>query len=140
MQVLVNIDVPDMEAAVAFYTAAFPLTVGRRFDGQFVELLGAPVPIYLLECASGTPAAADARRDYTRHWTPVHLDFAVTDIEAATEKALSAGAKQETATRDTAYGRIATFADPFGHGFCLIQFNEGGYDNLRTKPAALSAR
>jgi hypothetical protein len=28
------------------------------------------------------------------------------------------------------YGRLALVADPFGHGFCLIQFNERGYDAI----------
>ena len=37
---------------------------------------------------------------------------------------------QEGETCDAAYGRLAMFADPFGHGFCLIQFNERGYDAL----------
>jgi hypothetical protein len=31
---------------------------------------------------------------------------------------------------DTAYGRIAMLADPFGHGFRLLSFNERGYDAL----------
>ena len=39
-------------------------------------------------------------------------------------------AKLEAAAKDTAYGRIAMLADPFGHGFCLLQFNERGYDAL----------
>ena len=32
--------------------------------------------------------------------------------------------------KDAAYGRIAMLADPFGHGFCLLQFNDRGYDAL----------
>ena len=27
------------------------------------------------------------------------------------------------------WGRMATLSDPFGHGFCLIQFAGGGYDD-----------
>jgi hypothetical protein len=30
--------------------------------------------------------------------------------------------------RESAWGRIATFADPCGHGFCLIGFSTCGYD------------
>ena len=41
-----------------------------------------------------------------------------------------AGAKLEVPAKDTPYGRIAMLADPFGHGFCLLQFNERGYDAL----------
>jgi len=129
---LVNIDVPDMAAGIAFYTSALGLKVGRRFDKDFVELLGADAPIYLLRKDAGTPigpAGGDVRR-YQRHWTPVHPDFVVADMDAAIARAVAAGAVQEGETCDAAYGRLAMFADPFGHGFCLIQFNERGYDAL----------
>ena len=69
MALLVNIDVPDLEAAVAFYAAAFGLTVGRRFGGEVVELTGWPAPLYLLRKPAGTIGAGDSRRDYARHWT-----------------------------------------------------------------------
>ena len=57
MTFLINIDVPDVDAGVAFYTAAFGLRVGRRFGTDFVELLGWPAPLYLLTKAPGTPGA-----------------------------------------------------------------------------------
>ncbi|MCP6335967.1 hypothetical protein NL449_28515, partial [Klebsiella pneumoniae] len=57
-------------------------------------------------------------------------DFVVDDLDAAVARALAAGAVQEGATTDAPYGRIAMFADPFGHGFCLIHFNAKGYDAL----------
>jgi lactoylglutathione lyase len=129
---LLNIDVPDIEAGVEFYTAAWGLEVGRRFDKDFIELLGAEAPIYLLAKAAGTaigPAGGDVRR-YDRHWTPVHPDFAVDDLEAAIARATAAGAVREGEICEAPYGRLAMFADPFGHGFCLIQFNEQGYDAL----------
>ena len=129
---LVNIDVPDLEAGIAFYTAALGLTVSRRFDSGFAELAGTDAPIYLLENPPGsrTGPSSDAVRDYARHWTPVHPDFTVEDLEKAIARAVEAGAVQEGEMRDAAYGRIATFADPFGHGFCLIEFSERGYDAL----------
>ena len=40
VDVLINIDVPDLERAERFYVAALGLRVGRRFEGV-VELLGA---------------------------------------------------------------------------------------------------
>ena len=131
---LVNIDVPDMAAGIAFYTSALGLKVGRRFDKDFVELLGADAPIYLLRKDAGTPigpAGGDVRR-YQRHWTPVHPDFVVADMDAAIARAVAAGAVQEGETCDAAYGRLAMFADPFGHGFCLIEFSEDGYDSIET--------
>lgn len=129
---ILNIDVPDVPAGVAFYTAAFELEVGRRFGEDFVELVGADVRIYLLRKDPGTsigPAGRDVRR-YERHWSPIHLDFLVDDIARATERVLAAGAILESAIRRAPYGQIAMFADPFGHGFCLIAFNAAGYDAL----------
>jgi predicted enzyme related to lactoylglutathione lyase len=131
---LLNIDVPDIEQGIAFYTAALGLKLGRRFDEDFVELTGSDAPIYLLEKAAGTPigpAGGDVRR-YRRHWTPIHPDFAVDDIDTATARAVAAGAVQEGETCDVPYGKLAMFADPFGHGFCLIEFNAEGYDAIAT--------
>jgi predicted enzyme related to lactoylglutathione lyase len=132
--VLINIDVDDLERAVAFYTAAFGLRAGRRFGASAVELLGAASPIYLLAKAAGTPASAAMRevRHYARHWTPVHLDFVVADLDAAVGTAVSAGATVEGEPATHAWGRIAHLADPFGHGLCLIAFLGRGYDEIAT--------
>lgn len=129
---LVNIDVPALDAAVRFYTQAFGLRVGRRLGPAAVELLGSAAPIYLLETPAGSSPlpAAQARRDFARHWTPVHLDFVVDAIEPVLERALSAGAIAEGGIDVTAWGRIARFADPFGHGICLVEFNAQGYDAI----------
>jgi len=132
MHLLINIDVPDLSAAEALYTQAFGLSAARRFGSGGVELLGAQAPVYLLENAAGTVAAADARRDYTRHWTPVHLDVVVDLLEPALDRALRAGLLQETPIRDTNWGRIVRLADPWGHGWCLLQFLGRGYDEIAT--------
>jgi len=131
-QLLVNLDVDDMQRAVRFYTEGLGLTVGRRFDRGFVELLGAGAPIYLLLKDGGTKPFQTAReaRDYARHWTPVHLDFVVPNLDSALERAVAAGATVEGAPSDHAYGRLALLADPFGHGFCLLEFRGKGYDEL----------
>jgi predicted enzyme related to lactoylglutathione lyase len=130
MTLLLNVDVPDIESGVRFYTAAFDLKVGRRFGTGFVELLGSPATVYLLAKPAGTVGAGGDLRRYDRHWTPVHVDIVVEDIDAAVDRAVGAGARLEAPARDTAYGRIAMLADPFGHGFCLLQFNDRGYDAL----------
>lgn len=130
MTLLLNIDVPDVETGVRFYTAAFGLKVGRRFGTDFVELLGWPAPVYLLTKKAGTVGAGGDLRRYSRHWTPVHPDIVVENVDAAVKQAVAAGAKLEVPAADAAYGRIAMLADPFGHGFCLLQFNEKGYDAL----------
>lgn len=81
--------------------------------------------------AGSTPFQGAAQgRAYTRHWTPLHLDFVVDDLDAALERALAAGAVLEAAPSQHAYGRLALLHDPFGHGFCLLQFEGKGYDQL----------
>ncbi|HEX8478564.1 MAG TPA: VOC family protein [Telluria sp.] len=129
---LVNIDVPDLVQGERFYIAALGLHTGRRLGEGFLELCGAPVSIYLLEKPPGTLIApgGHATRDYNRHWSPVHFDVVVDDIDAAVARARDAGAVQEGATVDTPYGRLAMFGDPFGHGFCMIEFNALGYDAI----------
>ena len=68
--------------------------------------------------------------DDFENWTPVHLDFAVEDIHAAAGQAVRAGAKLEDEVHTHAWGRVVHIADPFGHGFCLIQFLGRGYDAI----------
>ena len=129
---LVNIDVDDLEKGVSFYVQGLGLKPGRRLGGQAREMLGVSSPLYLLQNSSGTRpfAAATSSRDYRRHWTPVHLDFAVEDLEAAVARALSAGATREGEIDERAWGRLARMADPFGNGFCLLQFQGRGYDEI----------
>ncbi|WP_157217778.1 VOC family protein [Flavisphingomonas formosensis] len=127
---LINIDVSDVDAAERFFVAAFGLRVGRRFGDDFVELLGWPTPLYLLRKAAGTIGAGGDARRYDRHWTPIHADIVVDDLDAALDRAVAAGAIVEAEAREAPYGRIAMLADPFGHGFCMIQFNAAGYDAL----------
>jgi predicted enzyme related to lactoylglutathione lyase len=132
---LINIDVDDLPRAIAFYTGAFGLTLGRRFGDAGVELLGASSPIYLLVKAPGTAASATTGelRRYERHWTPVHVDFVVADLDAALETALAAGAALDDPPASHVWGRIAHLADPFGHGFCLIEFLGRGYDEIASR-------
>lgn len=130
MDLLVNIDVPDLATAEAFYTTAFGLTVTRRFGDGGVELSGLPARIYLLEKPEGSVGAGDELRRYVRHWTPVHLDVVVDDLDAALARTLAAGATLDSEPRTHVWGRIAVLADPFGNGFCLLQFLNRGYDEI----------
>jgi predicted enzyme related to lactoylglutathione lyase len=132
VSVLVNIDVDNLARATDFYCSALGLCVGRRLGTSAVELLGRSTAIYLLEKPSGTLASPEssAHRDYTRHWTPVHLDFVVPEIQAAVTQARNAGARLEGEVRTHNWGRIAVMSDPFGHGFCLIEFLGRGYEEI----------
>lgn len=133
MDLLVNIDVPDLARAKAFYTQAFGLTPTRRFGEGGVELTGLPVRLYLLVKPEGSVGAGDDLRRYDRHWTPVHLDIVVQDLAQALPRALAAGAVLETGPRTESWGRIAVLSDPFGHGLCLIEFLNRGYDEVSSR-------
>src|SRR5947209_4173912 len=135
MELLVNIDVDDLLKAITFYQEATGLRLGRRFGPFGVEMLGASSAIYLLVKPDGTrpSASADDVRRYRRHWTPVHLDFVVPELEPAVIRAIEAGATIEGEVQAHAWGRIAQMADPFGHGICFIEFLGRGYDEIATK-------
>ena len=132
MDLLVNIDVDDLPKAIAYYERALGLHTGRRFGAFAVEMLGASSPVYLLLKPGGTkpaPGTDDLRR-YHRHWTPVHLDVVVPDIDAAVRRAIDAGATIEGEIETRSWGRLAQIADPFGHGICFVQFLGRGYDEI----------
>ena len=130
------IEVADIEDGMAFYCGGLGLTMRRRLSPRWVELEGAGSPIFLL---GNRPETADlgsttAKRTYERHWTPVHLDFVVDDLDATMSRLLELGASLDHAVKDREYGRIANIADPFGNGFDLIEFSGNGYDGV-SRPA-----
>ena len=129
MRTIINIDVPDLAPAIDFYRAALGLELKRVLDGDTAELGGASSTLYLLQKPAGSSPKKDVgeERRYARHWTPVHVDFVVDDVEAAANRALAAGARQESGCVEWRGSKCITFSDPFGHGFCLIEFEGGGY-------------
>ena len=124
MRTIVNIDVPELAPAIDFYSTALDVELSRIIETDVAELTGTSSVIYLLANASGsaaTSAIAEVRR-YSRHWTPVHIDFVVEDLLEATIRAIEAGASQESDCVEWRGSKCITFSDPFGHGFCLIEF------------------
>lgn len=131
LDVLVNIDVPDLAAAIRFYEEGLGLTLRRRlFGGSVAELTHGAIRLYLLTRPAGSPAFlhAEQHRSYGRHWTPVHLDFVVSDVHAAVDRAERAGARLEVPVQTSVWSRAAMLADPWGNGFCLLEFVGSGYD------------
>ncbi|MFL1453402.1 VOC family protein [Marinobacter sp. GN3S48] len=129
MRIVVNIDVPELAPAIDFYCAALDLELSRIIDDDVAELTGASSVIYLLANVTGSvtsSSVAEARR-YSRHWTPVHIDFVVGDILKAADRARKAGASQESECIAWRGSKCITFSDPFGHGFCLIEFDGETY-------------
>jgi predicted enzyme related to lactoylglutathione lyase len=57
----------------------------------------------------------------------------VDDLDAAVQRSLTAGAVLERPVRTSAWGRLALMSDPFGHGYCLVQFLGRGYDEIASQ-------
>jgi len=129
MKILINIDVPELAPAIDFYCAALSLSLARILDEDTAELKGGSSTLYLLRKDAGSrpvEGLADERR-YARHWTPVHMDFVVDDVDQAAMRAIKAGAVREGECVQWRGSRCISFSDPFGHGFCLIEFADGTY-------------
>jgi predicted enzyme related to lactoylglutathione lyase len=126
------IEVGDLQRGIAFYCGGLGLSLKRRLSPSWVELDGANLPIFLL--GNRLPAAelgvTQMQRSFDRHWTPVHLDFIVADIDAAVARLTGLGASLDREIQRREYGRMANLADPFGNGFDLIEFSGSGYDGV----------
>ena len=127
------IEVTDLARGVEFYCGGLGLTQKRQLGPRWVELAGANLPIFLL---ADRPAIAElgttkVPRDFGRHWTPVHLDFIVTNLDKTVARLCRLGAMLDREIQIRQYGRMANMADPFGNGFDLIEFSGPGYDNVK---------
>ena len=129
-RVLINIDVPELEPAIDFYEAAVGARCKRLLDDDVAELTYGASVIYLLRKPDESrPTPTDRQvRDFARHWTPVHIDFVVSDLEHAVARADAAGAVRESERIEWRGSKCVTFSDPFGHGFCLIELAGGEYE------------
>lgn len=117
-----TIDVPDIEAGVAFYggllgftETARPLPILAVLDAEGQSLL-----IFQKQTGSHPVKGKPITRDYSRHWTPVHLDFHVDDVKAMLGDLARLGGTVEELHEIPGRPVVAFCADPFGHGFCLI--------------------
>jgi len=119
--VSISIDVPDLDQAVDFYCRALACTK-LRDQGNMSVISNGSVEIFLLKRASGSKPLQNSEneRAYDRHWTPVHLDFVVDDVDSAVKLITKFGGSVE-GTESGDWGSIAYCADPFGHGFCVIK-------------------
>ncbi len=123
-KVSISIDVADMKKAASFYTQALGCTPVRSANDISV-LTTQNATIYLLRKDPGSNPlpGGQAARSYERHWTPVHLDFVVADVEQSLSRVLEHGGSHEGGDGGD-WGAIAYCADPFGNGFCLVVMNE----------------
>ena len=118
--VSISIDVPDLDQAEKFYREALDCVPYDKPKGMCILQAGI-TKIYLLAKKEGTIpfAGSEQARSYSRHWTPIHLDFASDDIDASAELIRTHGGTIEGVDSGS-WGSIAYCSDPFGNGFCLI--------------------
>ena len=118
-----SIDVPDLEQGLSFYRDVFAFEEASRPFPGLVVLKAGNLSLCLLEKKAGTKASknTDDTRRYSRHWTPVHIDFHVDDLHLILDKATGAGAICEALHENPGHGSVAFCSEPFGHGFCLIE-------------------
>ena len=122
-RVSICIDVSDINKATSFYTQVLGCRIKTEKENS-AELEVDNSTIYLVEMAEySNPLieGSDSRR-YSRHWTPVHLDFHVTEIETSISLLREFGGKLE-GQKSGDWGTAAFCADPFGNGFCMIEIN-----------------
>src|SRR5690606_21994777 len=100
-RVNVSIDVPNLDNGLRFYGRVFGFTENARPFPTMAVLDGNNVTVCMHEKAGGTkssPAGAEQRR-YERHWTPVHLDLHVQDIDAVLSRVRAEGGAVESEFR-----------------------------------------
>jgi predicted enzyme related to lactoylglutathione lyase len=117
MEFSICIDVDDVDRAVVFYGRGLGLTVVESHPDWAHVKLGAQT-FWIMKSAAG--AQGQISRDYRRHWTPVHLDFTVDDIDAVVKRAVEAGGKLEGKIQRGAKGALANMVDPSGNGVDLV--------------------
>src|SRR6201996_6446733 len=103
---------------------------GSRRGGSSSPVRVSPSTYSCAPSPDFTAGPATLRRDLGRHWTPVHLDFVVADLQVAVERAISAGGVLDRDIVDHRYWRMANLADPSGNGVDLIQLVDGGYEEF----------
>jgi predicted enzyme related to lactoylglutathione lyase len=121
-RVHVSIDVPDLEAGLQFYGSVFGFVATARPFPTMAVLDANNVTMCMHEKAAGTqssPGGGELRR-YERHWTPVHLDVHVSDLDAVLARVRAGGGAIESEFRTQGPKPVAFCSDPFGNGFCVI--------------------
>jgi predicted enzyme related to lactoylglutathione lyase len=117
MEFHICIDVDDVDRAVEFYGRGLGLTVVEHHPDWAQVKLGEQT-FWIMQSPAGS--RGQILRDYRRHWTPVHLDFVVDDIEDAVKRAVDAGGKLEGEIQRGPKGGLANLVDPSGNGVDLV--------------------
>lgn len=121
-RVNLSIDVPDLDAGLRFYEAVFGFVEKARPFPTMAVLDANNVTVCMHAKPAGTKSSSGGSelRRYERHWTPVHLDFDVADLDAVLVKVRAEGGSVENEFRNQGPQPVAFCSDPFGNGFCVI--------------------
>ena len=124
MDLEITIDVDDLDRAVEFYCRGLGLALVERTPHWARVELGGQT-FWLCPLAAGPHGPIT--RDYRRHWTPVHLDFIVEDLDGAVERALAAGGRLDREIQRNepepigCRSDVANLSDPAGNGVDLLE-------------------
>ncbi len=121
-RVNVSIDVPDLDSGVHFYARVFGFIESSRPFPTMALLDANNLTVCMHQKVQGTKSSSGsaAQRHYERHWTPVHLDLHVHDIDAVLSRVRAEGGSVENEFRTQGPKPVAFCSDPFGNGFCII--------------------
>jgi len=121
-RVNLSIDVPELEAGLRFYAAVFGFVEKARPFPTMAVLDANNVTVCMHAKPAGTKSSKGGSelRRYERHWTPVHLDFDVPELDAVLAKVRAEGGAVENEFRTQGPKPVAFCSDPFGNGFCVI--------------------
>jgi predicted enzyme related to lactoylglutathione lyase len=128
---VVALDGPDLDLLAGFYSELTGWPIVRK-DEDWYQLgrpdTGGATLAFQLAPDHRPPVWPSADRPQQ-----LHLDFVVDDLDAAVERAVRAGATLERRVDHPGFWRLAALADPFGHGFDLIEHPEAGYSRLAAR-------
>lgn len=118
------IDVDNLEKAIEFYTKVLSAELDKKYD-EHARLMFQGVEVFVTQKDTGSKAVpnTEIERSYSRHWTPVHIDWKITNSEEAVALVEELGGKHE-GTKEGEWGRFDFCSDPFGNGFCLSNMND----------------
>ncbi len=123
MKVEITIDVDDLGCAVEFYCEGIGLNL-VELEKNWARAELDDQTFWICEFEAGQQGGIT--RDFQRHWTPIHLDFIVKDLDRTLARALDAGGRLDRAVRRDdrePLGRcdVANLSDPAGNGIDLIE-------------------
>lgn len=117
-----SIDVPNLEQGLRFYSVVFGFQETSRPFPSMAILDADNLTVCMHEKAAGSRSSGGSEevRRYERHWTPVHMDLHVPDLDAVLAKVRAEGGLVEQEYRTEGPRPVAFCSDPFGNGFCVI--------------------